>query len=123
MPARYGVAIVDDEADVIKTYRRIFERRGIPVAFTALDGPEALDKLKAADPKPEVVIIDYRLPSVDGLELMKDVLALDPGTRIIVISGDDSAELGSLRAGAAAFLLKPAGIKAIIEAVRRLLAS
>lgn len=46
------VAIVDDKADLVKTYELLFKRRNIPVSFTALDGPEAIEEFKKADPSP-----------------------------------------------------------------------
>jgi DNA-binding NtrC family response regulator len=116
-----GVAIVDDEADIVRTYELLFKRRNIPLLFTALDGPEAIEKFKNADPRPRIVIIDYRLPSMSGLELIRMVLAMEPSTKIIFISGDDSIQQESINSGATVFLKKPASIKVIIETIRQLI--
>ena len=112
-----SVAIVDDESGVVRTYELLFNRRNIPLAFTALDGPDAIDKFKKADPRPGVLIIDYRLPSMSGLDLMKEILSTEPSTRIIFVSGDDSVRQESIDAGAAVFLKKPASIKIITDTV------
>jgi two-component system chemotaxis response regulator CheY len=117
-----GVAIVDDEAGVVRTYELLFKRRQIPLAFTASDGMDAIEKFKNSGPKPKVVIIDYRLPSMSGVELMEKILAIEPDTKIIFISGDDSIRDGVLKAGADIFLKKPTGIKDITESVNSLLA-
>ena len=115
------MAIVDDEANVVATYELLFKRRKIPISFTALDGCEALEKFKNADPKPTIIIIDYRIPSMDGMELMKAVLAVESHTKIIIISGDDSIKQDVLEAGAHVFLKKPVSIKNIMENVNSLL--
>ncbi len=75
------IAIVDDEVDVVRTYELLFNRRKIPLSFTALDGPDAIEKFKNADPRPGIVIVDYRLPSMSGLDVMKEMLAISPTRR------------------------------------------
>jgi FixJ family two-component response regulator len=112
-----SVAIVDDESGVVRTYELLFNRRNIPLAFTALDGPDAIDKFKKAEPRPGILIIDYRLPSMSGRDLMKEILSTEPSTRIIFVSGDDSVRQESIDAGAAVFLKKPASIKIITDTV------
>jgi len=120
---RTSVAIVDDEASVVRTYELLFKRRNIPLAFTALDGGEAIEKFKDSNPKPKVVIIDYRLPSMSGVELMEKLLACEPDTKIIFISGDDSIQGNVLSLGADIFLKKPTTIDVITKSVNSLLAS
>ena len=114
-----SVAIVDDEPGVVRTYELLFKRRNIPLSFTALDGPDAIEKFKKADPRPGVVIVDYRLPSMSGLELMREMLTIEPCAKIIFVSGDDSVGQASIDAGAAVFLKKPANIKLITDTVTR----
>ncbi len=116
-----SIAIVDDEVDVVRTYVLLFNRRKIPLSFTALDGPDAIEKFTKADPRPGVVIVDYRLPSMSGLEVMKELLTIEPGTKVIFVSGDDSVQKESLDAGAAIFLKKPANIKTITDTVTSLI--
>lgn len=121
MTTNGSVAIVDDEVGVVMTYELLFIRRNIPLAFSALDGPEAIDMFRNTDPRPGVVIIDYRLPSMSGLDVMKAMLGIEPKTKIIFISGDESSQQESLEAGAAIFMKKPTSIKEITEAVKSLL--
>ena len=116
-----SVAIVDDEKDLVRTYELLFKRRGIPLAFAAYDGHKAIELFRDAEIKPCVVIIDFRLLDMDGLDVMKEVLAIQPGTKIIFISGDDSARQESMDAGATAFLKKPTSIREISETVNSIL--
>ncbi len=123
MVSKGSIAIVDDEIGVIRTYELLFKRRNISLSFTALDGPEAIEKFKNTSPRPGILIIDYRLPSISGLDLMREVLAVEPDTKIIFISGDDSIQKESLDAGATVFLKKPASIKIIADTVTSLMSS
>jgi DNA-binding response OmpR family regulator len=123
MTENISVAIVDDERDLVRTYELLFKRRGIPMAFMAYDGHSAIEKFNNMEEKPGIVIIDYRLPDMDGLDVMKEVLAVEPGTKIVFISGDDSVRREALDAGADIFLKKPADIKVITETINSLISS
>lgn len=121
MPDHKNVAIVDDEAGIIKTYELLFKRRGIPVAFVAYDGPEAVEKFRSAKTKPAVVIIDFRLPSMSGLDVMDQILKMAPETGIIFLSADDSVKDKAVDSGADVFIKKPAGLKEITDVVNSLM--
>jgi two-component system chemotaxis response regulator CheY len=117
-----SVAIVDDEAGMIHAYELLFKRRQIPVSFFAMTGEEAVEQFLKAAPRPKVVIIDYRLPSMSGIAVMKEILSLEPSTRIIMISGDITVGQECLDTGAKAFFRKPTSIREILETVNKLLA-
>jgi DNA-binding NtrC family response regulator len=121
MAVNGSVAIVDDEADLVRTYELLFKRRNLPLSFTALDGPDAIEKFKNANPRPGVVIIDYRLPSMNGLEVMREILAVTPSTKVVFVSGDDSIQQESVDAGATVFLKKPTSMKIMTDIVTRLM--
>jgi len=118
-----GVAIIDDEQQLVRTYEMIFQRRQIPVSFVAYDGPIALQRFREASPPPGVVIIDYRLPSMSGLVLMRAIRELDSGVKIVVISADDSVRREALDGGAQSFLKKPVPLQVIVDTVRSLMAA
>ena len=121
MAVNGSVAIVDDEKDVVRTSQLLFKRRNIPLSFTALDGPIAIEKFKKANPRPGVVIIDYRLSSMSDLQVLREVLAIEPGTKAIFVSGETGIEQESIESGAAVFMKKPEDIKKITDTVRRLI--
>jgi two-component system chemotaxis response regulator CheY len=116
-----SVAIVDDEVQLVRTYELLFKKRRIPIAFIAYDGGDAIEKFKRADPKPSIVIIDYRLLDMSGLEVMRGILAIEPKTRIVFISGDESIQQESIDAGATVFMKKPTSIKEITEIISTLM--
>lgn len=112
------VAIVEDERDLARMYGMILAKMGVPVSFVASSGMEAIVKFKECMPKPQVVLMDNRLPSMSGLEATKAILEIKPDTRIIFLSADTGAREEAIRAGAALFVSKPARISDITEAIR-----
>lgn len=112
-----GIAIVEDEKDLVRVYTRLFQKRGIPVCFVAYDGGEAILKFIACTPKPHIVIMDYRLPTMNGIEVSRKILEIDPDTKIIFLSADVSVKEEALQAGACIFLAKPASIHDITKSV------
>jgi FixJ family two-component response regulator len=112
-----NIAMVDDEMDVCSVLVKLIRRRDIPVSFVAYDGPGALLKFKSADPKPDIVILDYRLQYAKGVDVMREMLMIQSSTKVIFLS----AEVGVMReaydAGAVLFLVKPVSIKTISDAI------
>jgi DNA-binding NarL/FixJ family response regulator len=95
---------------------------GIELVGTAADGEEAL-KL-AAEHNPDVVLMDLRMPRMDGTEAIRRLTARGERPRAIALTtyADDASVLGALRAGARGYLTKDAGaeqIRAAVEAVAR----
>lgn len=113
------VLIADDQAMVRSGLRLILEaEHDIVVVAEADNGSEAV-RLARRD-RPDVVLMDVRMPVMDGLEATKQVTEQVEGTRVIVLTTFDLDDYvyGSLRAGASGFLLKDAGGDQLVEAVR-----
>ena len=114
-----GIAVVDDEKDLTDLIARMLELSGIPVSFKAYDGPEAVKKLRECNPKPQVVIMDYRLPATTGVEVMKEMQRMDKGLKFIFLSADSGAKDEAIQAGADLFLAKPTSMKGLVDAIYR----
>ena len=113
------VLIADDQAMVRSGLRLILEAEDdIVVVGEADNGSEAV-RLARRD-RPDVVLMDVRMPVMDGLEATKQVTEQVEGTRVIVLTTFDLDDYvyGSLRAGASGFLLKDADGDQLVEAVR-----
>ena len=116
-PCRVGIAIVEDEKELVNVYERLFNKRGIIVCFVAYDGIEAVKKFIECAPKPHVVLMDYRLPVMNGIEATKEILKIDPEAKIVFLSADINVKDTAMAAGAFTFLKKPASINEITKAV------
>jgi DNA-binding NarL/FixJ family response regulator len=112
------VLVVDDQALVREGLMTLLEVAGDinPVAAAA-DGEEAV--ALAARHRPDVVLMDLRMPKLDGVEATRQILAARPETEIVVLTthADEASILDALRAGARGYLTKDAGIAEISRAV------
>jgi DNA-binding NarL/FixJ family response regulator len=90
---------------------------GIELAATASNGEEAVEL--AAKLSPDVVLMDLRMPRLDGIEATRRLRERDPDARVIALTtfADDESVLGALRAGARGYLTKDAGAEDIRSAI------
>ncbi|MYT28122.1 MULTISPECIES: response regulator transcription factor [unclassified Streptomyces] len=113
------VLLADDE-EMIRHGIRLILRHvdGIEVVGEAVNGAEAVRL--AAEHRPDVVLLDIRMPVLDGLAAIEPLVALDPGPQVVMLTtfGDDENVTRALRAGATGFLLKDEGSQELIRAVR-----
>lgn len=117
------VAIVDDDALVRAGLRMILGGDpSISIVGEAADGQEALALI--ARTHPQVVLMDIRMPSLDGLEATRELTARADPARVIVLTTFDTDELvlAALRHGAVGFLLKDTPPVQLVDAVRRVAA-
>jgi DNA-binding NtrC family response regulator len=119
--SRPSVLLVEDTMSLQMVYRSILATAGhrVAVAGTAEDG---LQQFRAH--RPMVVLLDLILPDRDGLELMRDIQALQPETRVIAITANGSVNraVEAMRAGAHDFLVKPFDEGRFLSAVQNALA-
>ena len=100
------VFVVDDEIFIRDLYRDVFESKGMTV-FSAQSGEEAVKIFSTMKYKPDVVIMDHRMPGKDGIETTKEILRMDPSIPIIFSSADETIREAALAAGAVSFWAKP----------------
>jgi DNA-binding NarL/FixJ family response regulator len=101
------VLVVDDQALVRGGFRMILDaQKDIEVVAEAEDGREAL--AKARELQPDVVLMDIRMPELDGLEATRRLLANDGVSRVLILTTFDADEYvyDAMKAGASGFLLK-----------------
>lgn len=118
-PAQTRVMIVDDHEIVRRGIAEIVERaQGLTVVAEAGSVSEAVSRAELANP--DVVLVDLQLPDGTGIDLMRQLKTLVPGTRCIVLTSfdDDSALAESLEVGAAAYLLKTVAGVEITNVIR-----
>ncbi len=113
------VLIVDDHPVVRQGLRVLLEvHDGIDVTGEAADGEEAL--AKAANLVPDVILLDLKLPGMNGIAVLRELRARGLTSRILVLtSGNDPAQVGlALRSGASGFLYKDVDPDALVRAIR-----
>ncbi|MEU1350011.1 response regulator [Streptomyces sp. NPDC005775] len=114
------IVLADDERMVRTALRVILDAEtGLEVVGEASTGAEAVSVVRAL--RPDVVLMDVRMPEIDGIRATEQILAtLDPAPRIVVVTTfeNDSYVYDALRAGAAGFLLKRAAAEDLVQAVR-----
>ena len=113
------VALVDDQAMVRAGFRMILETEpGVTVVGEAGDGREAIDLVARANP--DVVLMDVRMPNMDGIEATREITARHPEARVLMLTTFDLDDYvyAALRAGASGFLLKDAPAEQLVNAVK-----
>ena len=112
------VVIADDQALVRTGFRMILTARGIDVVGEAADGAEAVDAVRRL--RPDVVLMDIRMPTMDGLEATRRILAEPTDCRVLMLTTFDLDRYvyAALAAGASGFLLKDVTPEHLAAAVR-----
>jgi len=113
------VLVVDDQALIREGLQTLLElSAGINVVGTAANGEEAVQLV--GETRPDVVLMDLRMPKCDGVEATRRITQTFPSVRVIVLTtyADDASILGSLEAGARGYLTKDAGARDIQQAIR-----
>jgi len=111
------VMVVDDEQDFVKNLARLLKNRGFEV-FTAFDGLEAVETIKRQKGI-DVVILDVKMPVMNGLETLFEIKDLAPETEVIMLTGHATLESGiqAIREGAFDYLMKPCDIEDLIQKI------
>jgi DNA-binding NarL/FixJ family response regulator len=113
------VVVADDQALVRGGIRMILEAQGdISVVGEAVDGTQAVDLVR--DTQPDVVLMDVRMPGLDGIDATRRIVIDDRSTRVLMLTTFDRDEYlyEAMRAGASGFLLKSTPPEQLVAAVR-----
>jgi DNA-binding NtrC family response regulator len=87
-----NIAIIDDERDLLYIYKKALELQGLQV-ITFDDSLLALDELKSRHKRYCLVIVDVRMPQVNGYQLINEIKNIDPLIKIVLMSASDISEL------------------------------
>src|SRR5262245_14643361 len=114
---KLSVLVVDDELLIRKSLSKVMRARGYAVEL-ASSGAEGLQKI--TELRPQVMILDMRLPDTDGLSVLRQVREIDPLLQVIVITafGDVASAVDAMKLGACDFLRKPYEMEDIVLAVQ-----
>jgi len=121
--AKSRIFLVDDHPIVITGFTLMLNAQAdLEVCGTASSAEEALEKIPKA--KPDLVITDVTLPGRNGLDLLRDLQAVMPDCRVLVVTMHDELLYAerALRAGARGYLMKEAGSEKMLAAIHQVLA-
>ncbi|MBU4032169.1 MAG: response regulator [Candidatus Thermoplasmatota archaeon] len=108
---------VDDEPSVIEIYREILEMKGHQIIAEAFNGEEAVRIYGDLAKKPDIMIMDHRMPVKNGLDSMKEILAINPMQCVLFVTADDRAAKDSIKMGANNFIIKPFNLGTVLNAI------
>ncbi|WP_129596951.1 response regulator [Anaerophilus nitritogenes] len=116
-----GILVVDDAAFMRMMVKDVLIKYGFDVVGEAENGAKAIEKYKELDP--ELVIMDITMPEVDGIQAVKEIKKINPGSKIIMCSamGQQAMVIEAIQAGAADFIVKPFQADRVVEAVKKVL--
>jgi CheY-like chemotaxis protein len=114
------VLLVDDEREFVQTLseRLLMRDMGSAVAF---DGESALAMINESEDEPEVMILDLKMPGIDGIEVLKRVKQTRPEIEVIILTGHGSADdrKTCMELGAFAYLQKPVDIEVLTDTLKK----
>ncbi len=112
------VLIAEDSDSVRYALRLVMEHLGHEVVGTATDGIDALEIFERTHP--ELVLMDVRMPRMDGLTCAAKLTELDPSVRVVVVTGARTTEEEARQAGAQGYVEKPFEIQELDELIHAL---
>jgi CheY-like chemotaxis protein len=107
-PRRPRVVVVDDSVELLKIFSAVLsQHHEVEIVGQALDGQEAVELVSLLHP--DLVIMDVRMPRMDGLAAAAAILASDAATSVVLMSAEDSPQLRAqaIDCGAQSFIFKP----------------
>ena len=102
-----SIMIVDDEEMLHDLYGKLLELKGYQVVASAFNGVEAVDMFRDMEERPDLVLMDHRMPVKNGLEAMREILEIDLDAQVVFLTADAAVAEHAIAAGAADVLLKP----------------
>ena len=101
------IFIAEDDRDLQRLYELLLKMSGFQVLGIANNGEEAIKMFRSFTKKPDIIILDYRMPIKNGLDALKEILQIDHNSRVIFASADKTIKDEVYSNGAMGFLDKP----------------
>lgn len=117
------VLLVDDDQYLQTVYKTLFSVGNFMIIAQAFDGCEAIEKYEELESKPDVVLMDQRMPRMDGINATRRLKEIDPTVKVVFLSADDESRNTAFKAGASAFLTKPVRIEVLFDTIETIVNS
>ncbi|MHA1127010.1 MAG: response regulator [Candidatus Heimdallarchaeota archaeon] len=111
------IMIVEDDPLIRQLYETVLKKKGYDVVAVASDGAQAVTMYHDLDDKPDLIILDFRMPKMNGLQVSQEILAENATTEILMISGDPTFDRKAVISRGINFMQKPVEINEIIKEI------
>jgi len=115
------IFIGDDDQSLQRLYILILEEAGFEIIDTAFNGKVAVEKYSSFEEKPDIILMDHRMPIKNGLDAMTEILQVDAQAKFIFASADTSIKVKALSLGACEFLDKPFKMGKLLTTIQKVL--
>lgn len=114
-----NILVCDDAAFMRMMIKDILTKNGYEIAGEAENGVKAVEKYK--ETKPDLVMMDITMPEMDGIQALKKIKEVDPGSTVIMCSamGQQAMVIEAIQSGAKDFIVKPFDKDRVLEAVKK----
>ena len=115
------ILVVDDNAFMRNNIKNVLTGAGFDVVAEASDGLEAISMYQSSGP--DLVTLDITMPNMDGVQALKELRAIDPVAKIVMVSamGQEALVVEAITAGAADFVVKPFQPERVVDAINKAL--
>jgi DNA-binding NtrC family response regulator len=114
------IFIVEDDQSLQRLYELILKETGFEIIDTAINGKEPIEKFNKLEVKPNIILMDHRMPIKNGLDAMTEILQTRNHAKIIFTSADMSVKEKAMSLGAYAFLDKPFRIQQLLITIQNI---
>ncbi len=114
------IFIVDDDKSLQRLYSLILKESGFEIIEIAINGKDAIEKYKKLNIKPDLILMDHRMPIKNGLDTMVEILEMNKKEKIIFASADMTVRQKALSLGASGFLDKPFKMQELLITVQNI---
>ncbi len=115
------IFIVDDDQSLQRLYILILTEAGFEIIDTALNGKVAVEKFLSFKEKPDIILMDHRMPIKNGLDAMSEILQIETHEKIIFASADINIKQKALSLGACEFIDKPFNMSKLLTTIQRVI--
>ncbi len=113
------ILIAEDDPLIRNLFKEILKKNGYDIV-EAVDGEDALIVYDNLHKKPDIIIVDFRMPKINGLELTQEILLRDPNSNIIMVTGDPTMNQEILNSSGVIYKEKPVDLDEFLSEIHAL---
>lgn len=111
---------MEDDRSIQTLYKKFLDLYDFNVVGTASNGEEAVQKFISFNKKPDIILMDHRMPVKDGIQATREILSIDSSINIIFASADKTIKDEAQKLGIIGFLEKPFSLEVLIDYIKNL---